>query len=120
MTDRRKILVVEIEEDARARLVDLLHSEYEVAHACCGTDAICRLGSDNYDLLLLGGIGNGPDNQAFFHGLSAVSGRPKVILIADAFSAEVMSRAAFLDADGVIESRDDHEVSAAVAAHLGS
>jgi len=120
MVIRPRILVVELEEGERNRLGEILSPEYDVAYAWCGTDAISRLGDGAFDLVLLGSIGEGPDNHALFRGLLSTPDRPKVILLATAFSDELLDRAALLRADGVLESCGGEEVAASVAAHLGS
>jgi len=120
MVDSQKILVVEHEPGARARLITVLGQEYEVTDVECSGDAADRLRSDRYDLVLLGGTGEGDDPQTLLNGICSRVPRPKVILLAAAFTDEILMRASLLQADGVLESFDADEVAASVAAHLGS
>jgi len=120
MLSRRKILVVDLSEDERKHLSDILEPEYEVVTACCGAAALRLLGRASFDLILMGRIGGESENEALVPGLSCTMFRPKVILTTPAFSQEVLSRAATVSADGVLDSRDPGEVAASVAAHLRS
>lgn len=119
MQRARAILVVEKDDGERSRLVSVLANDYRVESAPSGADALDSLAVGDYDLVLLGGIGCGRENEAILAGLSRRVPRPKVVLIAPAFCRKVLERAAILDADGVLESRDEREVEASVVAHLG-
>lgn len=119
MERARAILVVERDDAERGRLVAVLAKYYRVESVPSGSRALDRLATEDFDLVLLGGIGCGRENEAVLAGLSRRVPRPKVILIAPAFCREVLERAAILDADGVLESRDEREVEASVVAHLG-
>ncbi len=51
---KKKILVVEDEQDARTMFVDLLESEgFDVSSAVDGIDALAKSASEKYDLILL-------------------------------------------------------------------
>ncbi|MEN8148537.1 MAG: hypothetical protein ABFS86_01870 [Planctomycetota bacterium] len=120
MVESQKILVVEHEPGERDPLLSVLSREFDVTGAGGGVEAAERLRSDRYDLVLLGGLREGADTQALQNGICSSVPRPKVILLAAAFTDEILTRATLLQADGVLKSFDAEEVAASVAAHLGS
>ena len=120
MVQSQKILLVEHESRERDRLRGILGREYEVTGATCSREAASRLGEGRFDLVLLGTMGEGVDTQALLTGIRSAVPRPKVILLAEDFTDEILTRATLLQADGVLKSFDDVEVAASVAAHLGA
>ena len=115
-----RILIVEKANEDLDRLAATLSADWEVEAAASGAAALECLSGADYDLVLLGGIGRGPENEALLAVLAHQYPRPKVILLAPAFCREVLETASILDADGVLDTRDEGEVVASVAAHLGS
>jgi hypothetical protein len=65
-------------------------------------------------------MGECAESQVLLNGICSLVPRPKVILLAAAFTDEILMRATLLQADGVLRCFDDDEVAASVAAHLGS
>jgi len=120
MVPIQRILVVEPEARERARLRGILGREYEVLGAGCSREAVTHLSAGGFDLVLLGAMGEGVDTQALLAGICASVPRPKVIMLAPAFTDEILDRATLLQADGVLRCCDEEEVAASVAAHLGS
>ena len=120
MVQSQKILLVENEPRERDRLRVILGREYEVTGATCSREAASCLGEGCFDLVLLGSMGEGVDTQALLTGICSAVPRPKVILLAQDFTDEILTRATLLQADGVLKSFDDIEVAASVAAHLGA
>jgi len=120
MVQSQKILLVEHEPRERERLRGILGREYEVTGAACSREAAVRLSEGRFDLVLLGSMGEGVDTQVLLTGICSKAPRPKVILIAQDFTEEILTRATLLQADGVLKSFDDTEVTASVAAHLGA
>jgi DNA-binding response OmpR family regulator len=119
MVPLQKILVVDHVPAERARLREILGREYEVAGAGGSDEAMTRLGEGDIDLVLLGSMGEEADTEALLTSLCSCRRRPKVILLAPAFTDDVLDRAALLSADGVLKCSDEDEVAASVAAHLG-
>ncbi|MHC4473330.1 MAG: response regulator [Planctomycetota bacterium] len=120
MLARRKILLVERDEEARAHLARILEPEYEVLATCCGTDGVRLLEKGSFDLVLLGRIGDREEDLAILATLCRDVFRPKVILLTAAWTSNILARAAEVGADAVLEAGDPGEVAASVAAHLGS
>lgn len=120
MVHPQKILVVDHEPAERARLRAILGRDYEVAGAGCSAEAKSRLDEGGIDLVLLGALGEGTDTRDLLTSLCSCDARPKVILLAPAFTEDVLDRAALLSADGVLKCSDEEEVAASVAAHLGT
>jgi DNA-binding response OmpR family regulator len=120
MRPRRRILVVERDDGERSGLQSLLESEYDVSAVEAGDRAVALLGREDYDLVILGGVGEEDGAGGLVPALGCLVFRPKVILLTPAFSREVVDRAARVRADGVLPGGRADEVTAAVAAHLGS
>ena len=120
MLARRRILLVESDSVTRDDLAGILTPEYEVTALSCGCEGLGILETESFDLVLIGRLGAGPRDIALLERLSRDPFRPKVILLTAAWSEQVLDRAAELEADAVLLDRDPGEVSASVAAHLGS
>ena len=120
MLARRRILLVETDAAARDDLARLLSPEYDVTAACCGGEALDLLEDHTFDLVLLGRVGEGERDPAILGRLTRDAFRPKVILLTPAWSEQALDRAAEVGADAVLEAGDPGEVTASVAAHLGS
>ena len=120
MLARRRILLVESDSVTREDLTGILTPEYEVIAASCGCEGLDALETSSFDLVLIGKIGAGPRDLTLLDQLSREPFRPKVIVLTAAWSDQDLDRAAVLRADAVLVDRDPGEVSASVAAHLGS
>lgn len=120
MSTKPKILVVEWDEGERTLLLRVLSRDYDATGASSAEEALRVLAHSPCQLVLLGGTGRPEPAPDLLEGLASGSDRPKLILFTPSFCEEVLRRANAVAADGVLDSRDEGEIAACVAAHLRS
>ncbi len=117
---RRRVLVVEDTTDIRELLVDILSGEGYVVDACAnGAEALARLCSERYDLLLLDLMMPVMDGLQLLEELQRVGGQPPPVIVMSAFErfrsevAELGARAFIskpVDIDRLLDAVDRHAV----------